>query len=374
MGSGGGAYASAMSDCTLTGNTAGCRGGGASSALLYNCTLSTNSAAEYGGAASEGTLNNCTIRGNSAEYGGGTFGAMLNHCTLTGKSAESGGGSYYSTLNNCVLTGNSAEELGGGAYNGTLNNCTLTDNSADIGGGVAIGGAKVNFVYVNNCIVYYNTARSEGDNYQASFSDRDRAILIYCCTTPVADDDIGSFTNAPVFVDQAGGNLRLQSNSPCINAGRNADAPAGPDLDGNPRIVGGSVDVGAYEFQSPQSAISYAWLQQYGLPTDGSVDFADADGDGHNTWQEWRCLTDPTNALSVLRLLPPEVSGPDVFLSWPSAAGVGYFLERSTNLTSPLLFTPLATNISGSPFQTSAGYSDLGAAGAPRLFYRLGVE
>ena len=101
-------------------------------------------------------------------------------------------------------------------------------------------------------------------------------------------------------MDYAGGNLRLQSNSPCINAGHNAYAPGPTDLDGLPRIVSGTVDIGAYEFQGPGSVISYAWLQQYGLPTDGSADATDPDADGLNTWQEWRCQTDPTNALSVV--------------------------------------------------------------------------
>src|SRR2546423_11833035 len=119
----------------------------------------------------------------------------------------------------------------------------------------------------------------------------------YCCTTPLAAGT-DNFTNAPLFVDVAAGNFHLQSNSPCINSGLNAYAPAGFDLEGDPRIAGGTVDVGAYEFHAPQSLLSYAWLQNYGLPTDGSADFLDSDGDGINNWGEWLCDTIPTNALS----------------------------------------------------------------------------
>ena len=76
------------------------------------------------------------------------------------------------------------------------------------------------------------------------------STLNYCCTTPLPTSGIGNITNAPLFVDQADGNLRLQSNSPCINAGNNAYVAGSTDLDGNPRIVGGTVDIGAYEFKT----------------------------------------------------------------------------------------------------------------------------
>ena len=148
---------------------------------------------------------------------------------------------------------------------------------------------------LNNCIVYFNSAPL-GGNYDAS------SALNCCCTTPLPTNGVGNITNAPLFVNQANGNLRLQSNSPCINAGNNAYVVGSTDLDGNPRIVGGTVDIGAYEYPNPASVISYAWLQQYGLPTNGSADFADLDGDGMNNWQEWIAGTNPTNALSVLQM------------------------------------------------------------------------
>jgi parallel beta-helix repeat protein len=272
FGAGGGASGGTLNNCTLSSNSAGALGGdvyggGASGCTLNNCTLSGNSASStsdgfaYGGGASGCTLNNCTLSGNSAYNssgnpfgsGGGAYSCTLNNCTLTGNSAPGGGGADLCTLNNCTLTGNSAYGLvecypqvgcfyssgiGGGADSCTLNNCSLTGNWASgYGGGVYSS-------TLNNCIVYFNTC-TNGVNYDPS------STLNYCCTTPLPTNGVGNITNAPLLVDTNGwANLRLQSSSPCINAGNSACAPAGPDLDGNPRIVGGRVDIGAYEYQS----------------------------------------------------------------------------------------------------------------------------
>ena len=66
---------------------------------------------------------------------------------------------------------------------------------------------------------------------------------------------------------------------------------------------------GSYEFQSFESLRLYAWLQQYGLPTDGPADSLDLDSDRFTNFQEWRAGTDPTNALSALRLLVRRLIG-----------------------------------------------------------------
>jgi hypothetical protein len=61
----------------------------------------------------------------------------------------------------------------------------------------------------------------------------------------------GNLNQDPLFVDAAGGNLRLQQCSPAINAGSNAALPQGTttDLDEKPRIVHNTVDMGALEFR-----------------------------------------------------------------------------------------------------------------------------
>ena len=113
------------------------------------------------------------------------------------------------------------------------------------------------------------------------------------------------------------------------------------------------------------------WLQQYGLPTDGSADATDPDADGLNNWQEWCCLTDPTNALSALRLLTPESDGTNVTVRWTSVSGVSYYLLRSAHLTVPSAYRLLATNILGQSSTTS--YTDTNAADLSPRYYRVGV-
>ena len=53
---------------------------------------------------------------------------------------------------------------------------------------------------------------------------------------------------------------------------------------------------------SPNSFTSQAVSQLTGIPTDGSGDHADPDGDGMDNWQEFIARTNPTNALSVLKI------------------------------------------------------------------------
>ena len=189
---------------------------------------------------------------------------------------------------------------------------------------------------------------------------------------PLPGSGTGNFTNAPMFIDLAGGNLRLETNSPCLNAGNNAYAPGATDLDGRPRIVGGTVDVGAYEFQPGTSGLFLGWLDHYGLPTDGSADFVDTDSDGLNNQQEWWSGTVPTNQLSALRMLTAAAAGTDLIVRWESVAGAIYSLERSTNLAVSPCFRLLATNLVGQTGTTT--YTDTNATGFSPLFYRVGVE
>ena len=361
--SGGGASDGTLINSTLVGNSAQ-SGGGAANSSLHHCTLADNSA-DYGGGAAACGLTNCALTGNSAQFGGGAFGGGpfasfgypgLDKCTLAGNWANWGGGVYDANLNNCTLAGNQAY-WAGGAYSSSFINCTLASNQADY-----VAGAYSCTAY--NSILIFNSAIVENNHLNC--------VLDHCCTEPLPAGGLGNFVADPLFVDRPNGNLRLQAGSPCINAGDNSNALVGPDLDGQPRITGPAVDIGAYEFQPGDVGSFTPWLQQHGLPSDGSADNMDPDGDGMSNWQEWQAGTDPTDASSALRLLDPSRDASGITVRWQSVGNRTYFLERATDLRAQPPFSMLASNIVGQATVTS--FTDTNATGPGPFFYRVGVE
>jgi hypothetical protein len=363
---GGGAYYSTLNDCSLAFNQAS-DGGGADNCTLINCTLVGNAVGRSGGGggAAASMLNQCLIMQNIAtNEGGGVMSCSLNNCLIISNVAcvyanrsAYGGGAYLSTLTNCILADNVGTN-GGGAYLSELVNCTVTANTAVLGGGA--------FNCTNyNSILYYNM---NGDVYAAA----KQFSLNYCCAS-VPTNGVRNITNAPLFVNLTGGDYHLQSSSPCINSGNNTYISSATDLDGNPRIQGGTADIGAYEYQTPTSVISYAYLEQYSLPTDGSVDFADLDATAFNVYQDWIAGLNPTNSASVLAMLTPVTTNTatGVTVTWQSVSGIPYFLQRSTNLVSQPPFSTIQNNIIGQANTTS--FTDTSATNTVPYFYRVGV-
>lgn len=362
--SGGGIYCessgASVSNCVLVLNSAANWGGGAYSGTLINCLISNNSAMLLGGGVCAATLSGCNISGNWVQnFGGGVQYCVLTNCILTGNTAETeaGGGAQASALFNCLLSGNSAAK-GGGAHDSGLINCTVTGNtSSGAGGGVGDCGL------VYNSIVYGNQAKEDA-NYV-------RSDIRFSCVLPLPEGRLGNITNAPLFVDALGRDFRLQSNSPCINAGDNSLVTTGTDLERNLRVIGATIDMGGYEYTSPRSLISYAWLQRYGLAFDGSADGIDSDSDGMDNWQEWRSGTDGTNALSVLKILSASNSVSGVTVSWRSVGTRTYYLQSSTNLVEGG-FVTIESNIVGHADTTV--FIDYAATNGGPYFYRVGVQ
>ena len=152
------------------------------------------------------------------------------------RSAYDGGGVYFQgegLMLSCAVFGNIAPLLGGGVRGGALHNSTIINNIASQGGGTAISD-------VRNSIVYYNKADVGPNTSGGSVS--------FSCVSPLASG-AGNISSPPGLAGFR--NWRLVPGSPCIDAGSFAFAIGDYDLEGDPRIWGGGVDMGADEYYPP---------------------------------------------------------------------------------------------------------------------------
>lgn len=365
---GGGAVNSILTNCVLIGNTAK-EGGGADTSTLKNCSLFNNSASDSGGGANVSTLTSSLVISNYGGMGGGIYQSTATNCVIQqNSSGYQGGGATAGFLYNCLLTGNSSPgSVGGGAaadpsgVGTTLVNCTVVGNAAFYRGGGVDSCTALNSIIVSNTVT--NTPDSQ---------DWFGGVLSYCCTPLPPDGGTNNIAAAPLFVNQLGGNFQLQTNSSCINAGTNTFVAAGPDLNGNPRIIAGTVDMGAYECQAPALLAYFSWIQGFGLPTTAAMASTDSDGDGVNNYSEWRAGTSPTNSTSVFRIMGFTNSPTSATVTWQSVAGRNYWIERATNLGPVPSFQVIATNIPGVGGPKT--YIDNTANSVVPNYYRIGVQ
>lgn len=411
-GEGGGAYGGALVDCLLVMNSVTGSlsfGGGAASAALSGCTLASNRA-DYGGGAFGGSLSNCVAGWNSADYGGGAYDSLVYDSSLHHNSASNGAGAFSGTAYDTVCSNNTAVSGGGGAAAATLHRCRLLDNIADEGGGSAAGvlyncvvmgntadmGGGVSSAESYNCTIVGNDATSFGGGtfwgtprncivyYNTAFASVNAYFgwLTNCCSSPMPDGT-DNFTAAPKMADYAAGDVRLLSNSPCVNAGTNQDWMADArDAGGNNRVILRVVDVGAYEYAYPgvdhdDDGIETACETGTGVyagPDDTGTDplSADSDADRVRDGDELTAGTDPTDGESFLGMVLPSMQDASGFvISWWSATGKSYRLERSSNLVSGFDYL-VQTNILATPILNTV--TDTTAAGSGPFYYRAGVE
>ncbi|MFP4410754.1 CHAT domain-containing protein, partial [Coleofasciculus sp.] len=251
--------------------------------LLENSTVSDN----LGGgirSADTVTLTNSTVNGNSASgsgdglfsgFGGGLFsssGVTIINSTISGNIATGDGGGINTrgggTIINSTITNNTAESNGngigdgGGIYNSTLlGGNTLTIRNSIVAGNFDLGG-RIHPDVSGRATINGDANNLIGDPTGANGtigtgSDLTFASLgittINQILAPLADNGGSTQTHA------------LVPGSPALDAGNNANIPAGITTDqrGGIRIINDLVDIGAFESQgftlnvtgSPQSTL-----------------------------------------------------------------------------------------------------------------------
>jgi hypothetical protein len=247
-----------LTDCVFTNNEAGIGGGmynnHDSNSTLFNCIFSENSAysewfSDGGGGIATGntsnsTVTNCLFNGNSAQYTGGAIHNWGGNCTLT----------------SCIFSSNSAGYAGAviyvyngrySSYSQTVNNCTFYDNLTPNGNALACDSYSQRYpgsVLITNSILW-------DEPNQVWNNDNSEITITYSDVYGGWPGD-GNIDADPHFINPVSCDYHLLPDSPCIDAGdpNYIAEPNETDLDDKPRIIGGRIDMGAYEYSPPISA------------------------------------------------------------------------------------------------------------------------
>ncbi len=149
-----------------------------------------------------------------------------------------------STVINSVVLMNSGDGIS------NQNNGELTVRNSTIAGnedGISLGESAIANIY--NSIVAVN---NETDVVTEGGAVNAYNTLSAYTDWSNKDDEVNPEYDStkPLFVDDANGNYRLATESQAIDMGDNNQVVNQYDLDGNERIQGGAVDLGAYEYES----------------------------------------------------------------------------------------------------------------------------
>lgn len=233
-------------------------GCGLSSATISNDSIVDNSDSGISCRESTATITNNLIENNHGQEGGGisceAASPVIENNTIVGNTASTGGGiSCYESPNavivNNIIGGNSAFWNGGGiscdSTSPVLTNNTITGNTAGVEGGGL-------YCYMSQAAVANNIVAFNSSGIASSFATP--ALRNNCVYGNAVynysglSEGVGDITMNPMLADLRYGNVHIQPGSPCIDAGW-SDAPGLPstDIDGQPRVQGGSVDIGADE-------------------------------------------------------------------------------------------------------------------------------
>ncbi len=243
------------------------------SPTVANCTFSNNSADKGGGIYNSNgspAIMYCGFNDNTADTGGGIHNvggqAVVSGCSFLYNSADSlGGGVYNESASDTRFVscrfGNNSAEYGGGMYNDvsdvTIANCTFSRNSIERGGG-ALANFKSN-PRVLNCIMWL-----DGKGFAVYEIYNNVSTPVITCSdiggcggsgvgwdTSLGKDGLGNIDMNPLFTSTLGANyfdVHLSTDSPCIDRGDIlVDYTGQTDIDADPRVSGGRVDMGCDE-------------------------------------------------------------------------------------------------------------------------------